>query len=150
MRKLMLVGTVVLLSACKPAPSPDAPAGSATPVTIQVPKVIPPSAPAKAAPAFVDKVWRVQASSAVEPGTTYAFLADGTLVIDSPNGTPLHGSWNYENDKLTMTEEGRAYPTDILKLDASTFQIRSNNPGGAVEITLVRVLDMPLPKAPAK
>ena len=147
MRKLMLVGLVVLLSACKPA-SPDA--ESPTPVTIQVPANIPPSAPVATAPAFVDKVWRVEKSSAVEAGTIYAFLADGTLVIDAPNGTPLYGSWNYDNDKLTMTEEGATYPTDILKLDASTFQIRSNNPGGAVEITLVRVLDMPLPKAPAK
>jgi hypothetical protein len=145
MRKLILVGAVVLLSACKPANSPNA-----EPVTIQVPEVVPPSAPVATAPAFVDKVWRVQDSPAVEPGTTYAFLGDGTLVIDAPNGKPIYGSWNYDDDKLTMTEEGIAYPTDILKLDAGTFQIRSNNPGGAVEITLARVLDMPLPKAPAK
>lgn len=146
MRKLMLLGTIVLLSACKPA-TPDT---SAEPVTIQVPAVVPPSVPVKSAPAFVDKVWRAEAPSAVEPGTTYAFLGDGTLVIDSPNGTPMYGSWNYDNDKLTMTEEGVAYPTDILKLDTGTFQIRSHNPGGAVEIALVRVLDMPLPKAPTR
>ncbi|MCI4567532.1 hypothetical protein [Lysobacter sp. CFH 32150] len=146
MRMLMLVGLVVLLAACKPASD----AGSPTPVTIQVPANIPPSAPVATAPAFVDKVWRVEKSSTVEAGTIYAFLADGTLVIDAPNGTPLYGSWHYADDKLTMTEEGATYPTDILKLDASTLEIRSNNPGGAVEIALVRVPDQPLPRAPAK
>ena len=145
MRKLMMVGAVVLLSACKPDASADK---SAEPVTIQVPAEVPPSMPVAAAPAFVDKVWRAQNGTAVEAGTTYAFLADGTLVIDAPNGTPLYGTWTYADDKLTMTEEGVAYPTDILKLDTGTFQFRSHNPGGAVEVSLVRVLDMPLPKAP--
>lgn len=116
------------------------------PADAPAPAVAAADAPIGAA-AFVDKVWRVEASTAVEPGSTYTFLADGTLVIDSPNGTPLHGSWSYDDGKLTMTEEGVAYPTDILKLDASTFQIRSNNPGGAVEITLVPAPDVPLPTA---
>ena len=70
-------------------------------------------------PAFVDKVWRAQAATAVEAGTTYAFLADGTLVIDSPNGTPMHGRWSYANDRLTMVEEGLSYATDILELPIS-------------------------------
>jgi hypothetical protein len=43
-----------------------------------------------------------------------------------------------------------AYPTDIVALDAGTFQIRSHNPGGAVDIALVPAPDAPLPTAPAK
>lgn len=152
MRKLLLIGTVVMLCACKPAPT-SAPAEPAAPVAAEAPAAAAP-APETAAPAtpatFVDKVWRVQASSAVEPGSTYAFLGDGTLVIDSPDGRVLYGTWNYDDGKLTMTEEGMAYPTDILELDTRTFQIRSNNPGGAVEITLVAAPDAPLPGAPAK
>lgn len=153
MRKLMLTVSIILVCACKPAPSTSQPV---EPASVEPASMEPADAPAPAvaaadapigAAAFVDKVWRVEASTAVEPGSTYTFLADGTLVIDSPNGTPLHGSWSYDDGKLTMTEEGVAYPTDILKLDASTFQIRSNNPGGAVEITLVPAPDVPLPTA---
>ncbi|HEY0660027.1 MAG TPA: hypothetical protein VGD21_01690 [Lysobacter sp.] len=155
MRKLLLIGAVVLLSACKPAAPPSAPAEPAAPAAAEAPaapatETTVPVTPTTDAPAFVDKVWRVRASSAVEPGSTYAFLADGTLVIDSPNGTPLYGSWHYDAGKLTLTEEGIAYATDILKLDAGTFQIRSNHPGGAVEITLVPAPDAPMPAAPAK
>ena len=157
MRKSMLVVAMCALCACK-APTPPASSGPAAPAaatsTVEAPAPVatamPPAATTVATPAFVDKVWRAQASTAVEPGTTYAFLADGTLVIDAPNGTPSYGRWTYENDKLAMTEEGITYPTDILKLDAGTFQIRSNNPGGAVEITLALAPDAPLPEAPVK
>ena len=98
-------------------------------------------------PAFAGKVWRVQSSSAGDPGSTYAFLTDGTLVIDSPHGTPMQGQWRYDDGKLTMIEEGIAYPTDILRLDASAFQIRSHNPGGAVDIALVPAPEIPLPRS---
>ena len=98
-------------------------------------------------PAFVDKVWRVEAGGTVEAGSTYAFLSGGTLVIDAPHGTPMTGSWAYADGKLTMTEEGITYPTDIVSLDASHFTIRSHNPGGVVEIAMVAAPDVPLPSA---
>jgi hypothetical protein len=101
-------------------------------------------------PVFAGKVWRVQSSTAGEPGSTYAFLADGTLVIDSPHGTPLYAQWSYDDGKLVMKEEGVAYPTDIVGLDAGTFRIRGHNPGGTVDITLVPAPDVPLPTAPGK
>lgn len=160
MRKLMLVASIMVLSACKPSPSTIGPAGepataAASPATSMHPEVAPVPAlpgdvPEIGKPAFAGKVWRVQSSTAGEPGSTYAFLADGTLVIDSPHGTPLYGQWSYDDDKLVMTEEGVAYPTDIVALDASTFRIRSHNPGGAVDITLVPEPDVPLPTAPGK
>ncbi len=96
-------------------------------------------------PSFVDKVWKVKQSATVEPGTTYAFLSGGTLVIDSPNGTPLRGQWTFENGALTMIEEGQAYPTDVLRLDEGEFHIRSHNPGEPVDIQLVPAPEVPLP-----
>ncbi|UTA54269.1 hypothetical protein L3D22_18575 [Lysobacter soli] len=106
-----------------------------------------PVAPEVTPAAFVDKVWRVKSSSAVEADTVYAFLADGTLVIDSPNGTPMHGQWRFEGGKLTMVEEGQSYPTDILRLDASELHLRSHNPGTPVDIVLTLAPNEPLPKA---
>lgn len=106
-----------------------------------------PAAPAVTPAAFTDKVWRVKSSSAVEPDTVYAFLSDGTLVIDSPNGTPMRGEWRFENGQLTMVEEGQAYPTDILRLDASELHLRSHNPGTPVDIVLTLAADEALPKA---
>jgi hypothetical protein len=157
MRKLMLVASIIVLSACKPAPSTSnttpEPARAATSPAAAQPTASP--APANDAaeatkPEFAGKVWRVQSSTAGEPGSTYAFLADGTLVIDSPHGTPMHGKWSYDDGKLVMTEEGVAYRTDIVALNAGTFQIRSHNPGGVVDIILVPAPDAPLPTAPAK
>jgi hypothetical protein len=145
MRKWILVVSIAALCACKPAPPPSEAVPEST-VSPSASIVEPSKAEAAAkAPAFVDKVWRVQSSSAVEAGSTYAFLGDGTLVIDSPHGTPMQGQWRYDSDKLVMVEEGIAYPTDIVKLDATTFQIRSHNPGGVVDISLVAAPDVPLP-----
>jgi hypothetical protein len=104
----------------------------------------PPEAPAAdvstpaAAPAFAGKTWKVTQSSAVAAGTTYEFREGGTLVVSSPGSPPLTGSWAWSEGKLTMTEEGISYPTDILALDDHTFRIRSKNPGEPVEITLER------------
>jgi len=106
-----------------------------------------PRAPDVTPAAFVDKVWRVKSSGAVEADTVYAFLSDGTLVIDSPNGTPMHGQWRFEGGKLTMIEEGQSYPTDILRVDASELHLRSHNPGEPVDIELTLAPDAPLPKA---
>ena len=86
---------------------------------------------------FVNRVWRVGTSSSVAPGTLYVFLAEGTLVITSPNGKPALGTWKYESGALTMVEEGIPYKVDVLQLSKDEFKIRSHNPGKPVEITLV-------------
>lgn len=157
MRKSILLGTLTLLAACNANPPPSAPEPATpspqatTPPEMPAPTPTPPAGttpPAdRSTPAFVDKVWRVEGSSAVEAGTTYAFLSGGTLVVDAPHGTPMTGSWTYADRRLTMTEEGIAYPTDIVSLDASHFTIRSHNPGGVVEIAMVAAPDEPLPSA---
>jgi hypothetical protein len=163
MRKTMsptlLLGTIVVLAACNASPPPGTPVEPATSSPqATTPPAETPATPApmpssetppadSATPAFVDKVWRAEAGGTVEAGSTYAFLGGGTLVIDAPHGTPMTGSWAYVDGKLTMTEEGIAYPTDIVSLDASHFTIRSHNPGGVVEIAMVAAPDVPLPTA---
>ena len=93
---------------------------------------------------FVNQVWRVSESSAVAPGTLYTFLAEGTLVIASPNTRPLLGQWRYENGALTMVEESIPYAVDILEMKAGRLLLRSNNPGEPVSITLMAAERTPL------
>lgn len=97
------------------------------------------------AAALTDKVWRVCTSTAVEPGTTYVFLANGTLVIDGPHGTPLYGRWAQQEGALHLTEEGIRYRTEILELGDGQLRLRSHNPGEPVDITLVAAPGEPLP-----
>lgn len=88
-------------------------------------------------PSFVNRVWQVDSSTSVARGTLYVFLSEGTLIVASANATAMVGAWTLRNDSLTMVEEGIAYPTDILHLDAQRFRIRSHNPGEPVDISLV-------------
>jgi hypothetical protein len=88
-------------------------------------------------PGFVNKVWRVSESAAVARGTLYVFLSEGTLLITSEHSKPALGRWAYAGGVLTMVEESIAYKVDILNLSDREFHIRSNNPGGAVEIRMV-------------
>lgn len=133
-------------SVAAPARAVDAPpvpatsAATPSPTTVQTPSSAPSS------PAFVEKVWRVAPSSAQQPGTTYTFLGGGALIIDAPGGTPMTGAWRQVDGRLTMVEEGIAYPTDIVELDAAHLVLRSHNPGGSVLISLVAAPDVPLPK----
>ena len=119
-----------------PTPSPAAEEPPASSVTAKVDRM-----------QFADRVWRVKESSTVQAGTTYAFLADGTLVIDSPGGTPLYGQWRFDDGALTLVEEGQAYPTEILEHDKDSMRIRSHNPGTPVDILLVAAPEVTLPQA---
>lgn len=155
---MTLVATGALLAACQAPAPPAAPTATNTPQvtadtseqparSTDAPTPQEPVTPAAVEPsAFVDRVWRVRETSAGEPGATYAFLSDGTLVIDSPNGTPMHGKWSFADGALTMVEEGIPYRVEILGLEAGVFRIRSHNPGEPVDITLVPAPDVPLPK----
>ncbi|MGH7710644.1 MAG: hypothetical protein ACREOG_05140 [Gemmatimonadaceae bacterium] len=87
---------------------------------------------------IVNRLWQVTRSTAGAPGTLYAFLSDGTLLITSAHGTPLVGSWSYVPGTLTLVEEGIAHPATILQSSEDELTVRSTNPGGTVEITLVR------------
>lgn len=86
---------------------------------------------------FVNKVWQASDSTGVAPGTIYVFLSEGTLLITSNREKPMMGTWQRDGETLTMVEEGIPYRVDVLHLTVDEFRIRSNNPGGAVEIRLV-------------
>lgn len=108
---------------------------------------LPPAAQQAAAagkPGFVNKVWEVSLSTGVAPGMLYVFLSDGTLVMTSKNSKPAFGAWTYTNGALTMVEESQAYKVDILSLNNDEFRIRSNHPGGSVEIAMVPAKSAPL------
>src|SRR5688572_19091696 len=103
-----------------PAPADTAPADS--------------PAPATEAATYVNRVWAVAESKQVEQGALRVFLSDGTLVMASPNSTPAFGQWRSEDGRLTITEESRDYPTDVLALSDHAFRVRINGPGEPVEI----------------
>ena len=152
---LWMSSTLVLLAACNadaPPAHTTAVAVPATPAVTPLPSTSRDASPGVAptteagtaaapvggpAPAFVDIPWKVSNSPGGQAGATYTFAHDGTLTIDAPGGTPSTGRWSYAGGKLTMTEDGVAYPTDIVSLDGSHFVIRSHNPGGVVEIAMV-------------
>ena len=98
-----------------------------------------PATPAPAAtaePSLVGKAWQVEESAQVGKGDLRIFLADGRLVMDSANSTRNVGSWRMTEGKLTITEDGIDYPTDILELDPDRLRIRMHPPGEPVEMLL--------------
>lgn len=150
MRTVAAMSIAMALTACTPS-APHAGDTAPTPTASQPatkPATTAPSKPESAA--FTDRVWRVESSSAVAPGTLYTFLSDGTLVIRSDRSTPAYGRWTYTDGALVLIEEGMSYPADILSLDEGSFAIRSHNPGEPVDIRLVLAAGLPLPTAPPK
>jgi hypothetical protein len=96
---------------------------------------------------FINRVWVVAESDQVALGEVRVFLSDGTLVLTSPHGTPAFGTWNYQEGRLTITEESLKYDVDILELTRDTFRIRINSPG---EPVVVRFAPAPQPTVPGK
>lgn len=133
----------LLLAACQPTPPPaaeapavPAPEAPAPPAAPEAPAV--PDAPAIPTAAQLSAhVWTIESSSAVAVGTHYSFLADGTLVIQQGEDPPGVGAWKLEDGALTLTEEGQAYPTDIVSYAPERLELRSHNPGGTVTLVLV-------------
>ena len=117
-RRIVAAAVVLLLAGCARGPA-HVPAHAAPPVT------------------FVNRVWAVADSSSMPSGALYVFLADGTLAISSPHGTPSFGAWKREAGGLTVIEEGRPYPADILRLDAEAFWLRLHDPGEGVLLRFV-------------
>jgi heat shock protein HslJ/uncharacterized membrane protein len=122
----MVVSLLAVVACERSDPSKSAPAPESAPAARK--------APAEADSSFVNKVWQVAESEQVTPGSVRVFLSDGTLVMSSPNSTPAFGAWRYDDGRLTITEEGRDYPTDILALSEYAFRIRMHSPGEPVEI----------------
>jgi hypothetical protein len=85
---------------------------------------------------FINRVWAVAESEQVAVGELRVFLSEGTLVMASPHATPAFGAWRRDGNGLTITEEGREYPVDIVELTGDTFRIRIRGPGEPVVIRL--------------
>ena len=138
MRLPVVLVCLCALSAChRQAPPPVAEAAAPPPATpASAPPPVLPS-PIARMPTFVGP-WRAIEGSGVEVGTRYTFQPDGTLLVEAPHGTPSRGAWRFVDGALTMTEEGVDYPTDIVVSDAGHLHLRSHNPGGVVELVLVR------------
>ena len=133
LRRVCCLASLVLLVACsQEAGPPEAAEGN---------KIH----PANVKPGFINKVWEVSLSTGVEPGTLYAFLSEGTLVVTSPHSKAAFGAWTYKNGKLTMIEQAQEYTTDILSLSHDELRLKSHHPGGSLEILLVPARVAPLP-----
>lgn len=133
LRRACSLAVLLLVVACSKEPEPVGLASTPRPYA------------ANMKPAFINKVWEVSLSTGVAPGTLYAFLSDGTLVVTSPNSKAAFGAWTYTNGKLTMIEEAQEYKTDILSLSHEELRLKSHNPGGSIEIVLVPARVAPLP-----
>ena len=94
-------------------------------------------APSHAPASFVNQVWTVAESAQVATGDTRVFLSDGTMVMTGPNSTPAFGTWRVTAGALSITEEGREYPVDVVELTADVFRIRIRGPGEPVVIRFV-------------
>ena len=128
-RACIVAALVAACAACAPPPAATGAPEAGAP---------PPAQTTDPRARFVDIDWRVVSSSAVAVGTRYRFGSDGSLRIQAAGSTPGLGRWTFDDGKLVMIEEGIAYPTEILRLDAGHFTIRSHNPGTPVDIAMVR------------
>lgn len=136
-----LMSVVLLLSACSPSSQQEPKVAGQTEVKTEkaeAPLQAETIKPSSQKPAsFINKVWKVSQSTAVAKGQLYVFVSDGTLLITAPQQQPSLGTWSYHANKLVMTEEGIAYPVDILALSENSFSIRMHSPGEPVDIQLV-------------
>lgn len=96
-----------------------------------------PAAESRAPPSFVNRVWTVAESPQVAAGETRVFLSNGTMIMTEPNSTPAFGRWQVTAGALSITEEGREYPVDVVELTADVFRIRIRGPGEPVVIRFV-------------
>lgn len=85
---------------------------------------------------FINRVWRVSASSLVSPSSIYVFLSDGTLLTTSPLSKATLSMWAYRNGSLTFVEDAHPYKVDILKLDQTEFRIRVHGQDAPFELAM--------------
>jgi heat shock protein HslJ/uncharacterized membrane protein len=123
-----LAASILALAACGKKAEPPSPP----------PAVAPEAAPVPAATSefasFVGRTWVVVESQQVAKGALRVFLPDGTLAMSEPGATPAFGGWRFADGRLTIVEEGREYPTEILELSDRAFRIRMHGPGDPIEV----------------
>ena len=125
-----IAASILALVACGKKAEPPPPKAEPAPA----PEAMTPEAAPTDAPSFIGRTWVVAESKQVAKGSLRVFLPDGTLAISDPGATPAFGSWRYADGRLTIVEEGREYPTEILELSDRAFRIRMHGPGEPVEV----------------
>ena len=138
-----LAASLLALAACGKKAEPPPPATEPAPT----PEAAAPAAAPTEAASFVGRTWVVAESKQVAKGSLRVFLPDGTLVMSDAGATPAFGSWRYADGRLTIVEEGREYPTEILELSERAFRIRMHGPGEPVEIRFTPAPREPSPAA---
>ena len=96
----------------------------------------PPAETKDAAASFINRVWRVSASSPTSASCIYVFLSDGTLLTTSLVSQATLNMWTYKNGNLTIVEGSLPYKVEILKLDQTEFRIRVHGQEGPVELAM--------------
>ena len=124
-----IAASILALAGCGKKAEPPQPAPPPAPA----PEAAAPAAAAEDA-SFIGRTWEVVDSRQVAKGSLRVFLPDGTLAMSDPGSTPSFGSWRYADGRLTIVEDGREYPTEILELSDRAFRIRMHGPGEPVEI----------------
>jgi heat shock protein HslJ/uncharacterized membrane protein len=125
-----IAASILALVACGKKAEPPPPAAEPAPA----PEAAAPAAEPTEAASFIGRTWVVAESKQVAKGSLRVFLPDGTLAMSDPGATPAFGNWRYADGRLTIVEEGREYPTEILELSDRAFRIRMHGPGEPVEI----------------
>jgi hypothetical protein len=122
---LLLVAPLLGTGCYTPAPEP--PAGDVATAAAQ----------ASPPPRLENRVWARVDSAGSPTGELYAFLAEGTLVIASPSGTPLVGSWSRDGGGIVLVEDGQRHETDVVRLEPGELVLRSHHPGGTLDLRFV-------------
>lgn len=124
----LLAALALAAGGCGPAPGAEAPRAAPAPTADASQGV--------ETLAFVDRVWVVEESNSVANGSTRVFLSGGTLALVDPGATPAFGRWKLEEGRLTVVEEGIAYPVDLDELRGDTMRITLRGPGEPVRMTM--------------
>ena len=96
-----------------------------------------PNQPGPASDLLLNRVWRVTSANRA-PGTFYAFLSNGTLIMTSCVETYRLATWRAETPtRLEITEDTTvSYGADVLTLDETRLNLRLNLKSEQVNLEL--------------
>ncbi|NOT27581.1 MAG: hypothetical protein HOP16_15960 [Acidobacteria bacterium] len=134
-RTLATVLIALAMSGCGPDAGTSPQDEPGTPIVIDSNVV--PNEQGPASRLLVNKVWRVTSPNRA-PGTFYAFLSNGTLIMTSCVETYRLATWIAETPtRLEITEDTTVrYSADVLTLDETRLNLRLNLKNEQVNLEL--------------
>jgi len=93
---------------------------------------------------LVDRVWVVESSPTLPPGSMYVFLSDNVLVTSSTGKPAAVGTWAEDVTGLVITERGTTSKVDVLELTAERLRLRVKGKTSA-EVTFAPAIRPPAP-----